>query len=383
MLFRALLPFVPNGRLVWAVAGGANRTVPSWMEGVPRCVQASAVFERHVAGLARRSPLRRLWWWWAFRRFPTLAARRIARFATTEGVDRMWVHAGWSGIPTAVQLHRLTGLPMHVSVQDDVSGHVAPREGAFLRLAFEELLSRASTIDVISAPMKEYYQSRYGLTREPAIIWTGGDGGPTRPPPPMAHKVRRIGYAGNLWATDAMGVLVDAIERLNDVRDHRDKIVVVIHGARRPPAFAGSSAVEYRGSVTPEELTRELQTCDLLYVPMSFLPRYELLSRTSLPGKLVHYMQAQVPILAHGPDYAANVRFVRERRVGFASTTQDPHQLADAITSIEADVQLRISMSRTCRHLFETEFSPQATWNRLSQLLGFAQQEDQGRHAAT
>src|SRR6266496_1521936 len=342
------------------------------MEGVPRCVQVSAVFERRIAGFARRSPLRRLWWWSAFRWFPTVAARQIARFAVAQGVDRVWVHAGASGIPTAVELHRLTGLPMHVSVQDDVSGHVGPREGALLRQAFEELLRRASTVDVISAPMKEHYQSRYTLQLEPVIVWTGGDGGPTQPPPPIAPKVRRIGYAGNLWASDAMRVLVDAVGRLNEVRDKQDRIVVVIHAARRPSGFGGSSAVEYRGLVSPEELTRELRRCDLLYAPMSFLPRYELLSRTSIPAKMVHYMQAQIPILAHGPDYAANVRFVRERRAGFASTTQDSHELADAIVAIERDVPLRLSMSHTSRELFETEFSPGAVWSHLSRLLGFA-----------
>jgi len=260
---------------------------------------------------------------------------------------------------------------MHVSVQDDVSGHVAPREGALLRPAFEELLRRASTIDVISAPMKAYYQSRYAMPREPMIVWTGGDGGPVQPPPQIAPKLRRIGYAGNLWATDAMRVLVEAVERLNKMRDKHDRMVVVIHGARRPPGFTTSSAVEYRGLLSPDDLTRELRTCDLLYVPMSFLPRYEVLSRTSLPAKIVHYMQAQIPILAHGPDYAANIGFVRERHIGFTSTTQDPHQLAEALAAIEADALSRVSVSRTSRDLFETEFSPQAVWRRLSGLLGF------------
>jgi hypothetical protein len=152
-------------------------------------------------------------------------------------------------------------------------------------------------------------------------------------------------------------------------------MVVVIHAARQPSGFRGSSAVEYRGLLSPEDLTRELRVYDLLYVPMSFLARYELLSRTSIPAKIVHYMQAQVPILAHGPDYAANVRFVRERRVGFASTTQDPRELAATLLAIEGDVSLRLEMSRTERELFETEFSPEVVWKRLSGLLGFVPAE--------
>jgi glycosyltransferase involved in cell wall biosynthesis len=127
--------------------------------------------------------------------------------------------------------------------------------------------------------------------------------------------------------------------------------------------------VSFRGLVPTESLTAALRECDLLYVPMSFLPQYELLCRTSMAGKLVHYMQAQVPVLAHGPTYATNVAFVQERGIGLSTTTKDADELAGAITEYEGDFSARQGASRRCRDVYTSEFSPQAVWARLSGLL--------------
>src|SRR6266581_2320956 len=215
VLFRALVPFVPEGRLVWAVAGGATSTVPAWASHLERCVVVSQLFSRWVAGLSRRSPLRRLWCSAAYGWFPRYAARQIARFAAEHKVQRVWMHAGSSAIHTAIELRRLMGLPLHISVQDDVEGHVGRVEGAYLREGLKTLLRTADSADLTSSGMLDYYRDRYDLPTRTEVLITGGDGGPLPASPEVRPTLTRIGFAGNLWASDAMRVLLGALERLN------------------------------------------------------------------------------------------------------------------------------------------------------------------------
>ena len=211
------------------------------------------------------------------------------------------MHAGSSAIHTAIELRRLMGLPLHISVQDDVEGHVGRVEGAYLREGLKTLLRTADSADLTSSGMLDYYRDRYDLPTRTEVLITGGDGGPLPASPEVRPTLTRIGFAGNLWASDAMRVLLGALERLNRRRAAPERIAVEAFSAGAPSQFREHDAVKYRGLLPTASLTAALQECDLLYVPMSFLPRYEVLCRTSMAGKAVHYMQAQVPLLAHGP----------------------------------------------------------------------------------
>ena len=166
-----------------------------------------------------------------------------------------------------------------------------------------------------------------------------------------------------------MRVLLGALERLNQRRAAAERIAVEAFLANAPSQFREHNAVKYRGLLPTASLTAALQECDLLYVPMSFLPRYEVLCRTSMAGKAVHYMQAQVPLLAHGPSYATNVTLVSSWGIGLATTTPDPSVLAEQLTAYERDVPARRAASARCREVFEAEYSPLAVWRRMERLL--------------
>jgi len=371
VMYRNILQHIPPEQLYWAVAGGWSKRIPPWMEKYERCVCSSLLLHRYVFGLVRRILfhhllLHRIWFWYAYRWFPMRAAKKISKFAQQQQVTKIWVHATGPAIGVAVRLQKMLGLPIHVDVQDDIDGHIGPKEGNWLREDFLELLQNATTCNVTTSSMKEYYIQKYNACKDALVFWNGGIFGSIPPSPQLRKSIRIIGLAGNIWCPDAVNILLSTLNLLNAERDTKNIVKLRVYSTR---IKIKHPYLEFKGLVGPTQIVSVLQECDLLYVPMSFLSRYKVLCRTSLPGKILTYIQAQIPIVAHGPEYASNVKFTREHSIGLASTTMSPAILAKDIEQYEHDYNSRIEASRRSRELCQTKFSPEQIWQWFQKVL--------------
>lgn len=371
VMYRKLLEHIPTKQLCWAIAGGWSKKIPSWMSDREYLLCYSPLFNRLIYGLIRRIAFHRLvlhhiWFWYAYRWFPKQTAKKICKFARQQGVSKIWVHATGPTIGVAARLRRMLELPIHVNVQDDIDGTVGTREGNWLRKDFTELLQNATTCDVTCPSMKEYYIRNYNACQDALVFWNGSIFGDLPSLPHVNRNIRVIGIAGYIWSTDTVNICLAALNLLNEKRGSDRFIKLRVYSNR---IRIKHSCLQYEGLLDPQNIISALQECDLLYVPMSFLPRYEVLCSTSLPGKMLSYMQAQVPLLAHGPEYASNIRFVREHGVGIVSTSTDPKALAMAIEKYERNFDLRIKASQRCRELSQTKFDPDRVWQRFQRVL--------------
>jgi len=370
VLLQGLLEHIPPDRLCWAAVGGDRPRIPSWMERYRRVIFPSIIFNRIIQALARRLPLGRLWGWVQFRLYPWRVIPKILAFIQEEQVEKLWVVASGQAIPVAARLHQQTGLPIHVTVHDDIEGHSSPAQAALLRDDFQRLLKAATTSDLTSTSMQAYYEDRHGAPRDPLIFGNGFFMGEVPPPPELRRRVRSIGYAGNIWSPDNFRILLRALDLVNKDRKPEDAIMIEVFSERLQKHFGLTSPyLIYRGLVEPEKIAERLRECDLLYVPMSFLPGKAILARTSLPGKIQSYMKVQMPILAHGPEYATHIGFVRDHQVGLTSTSQDPGVVAAELLGYEAAYDQRTAASRKSRELSLGEFSPEAAWARFKAVL--------------
>ncbi|UCD37168.1 MAG: glycosyltransferase [Fidelibacterota bacterium] len=370
VLLRGLIKNIPNDKLCWAVVGGDSRRIPGWMQGYRRVIFPSIIFNRIIQALARRLPIARLWGWVQFRLYPWRVISKILAFLQEEQVEKLWVVASGQAIPVAERLHRQTGLPVHVTVHDDIEGHSSPAQAALLRDDFQRLLQAATTSDLTSTSMQAYYEERYSAPRNPLVFWNGFFMGEVLPPPELRQRVRSIGYAGNIWSPDNFRILLKALELMNKDRKPEDAIRIEVFSERLQKHFGLTSPyLIYHGLVEPEKIAGRLRKCDLLYVPMSFLTGKAILARTSLPGKIQSYMKVQVPILAHGPEYATHIGFVRDYQVGLTSTSQDPGIVAAELLGYEAAYDQRMAASQRSRELSLGEFSPEVAWDRFKAVL--------------
>jgi glycosyltransferase involved in cell wall biosynthesis len=366
ILFRSFVERLSPDELWWGVAGGSDPTIPSWMDGFKREVFTSLLFSRPLRGLGRKTPAGRVWRRLVYEHMSSAASRRLATFVERERIDAMWVLANGPSIPVAVRLQELSGMPMHVSVQDDIDGQLARPEADALRPSFRRLLIRARSIDVTSDGMLKYYDELYGVGAKSVVVYPNAREAHLAPPG-IRDRVRRIGYAGILWASDAFESLLRALDRVNARREHA--ITLVAYGQLHPQTLAKRRWVDFRGTAPPDKMTGLLQDCDLLYVPMSFDARQEILSRTSMPAKLFSYVRAQVPLLAHGPTFATNVDFVRNKGVGWAISTTDPDEIAETIERADADQTARRAAAERCADLVRGELDSDKNWNRLAAAL--------------
>ena len=370
LLFKTLLKNIPDDRLCWAVAGGWSRKIPSWMQNRARCVCTSFLLHRNFARLARQvKPFRFLWCWYAYRWFPARAAKKIVRFAYQQGIEKLWVQANGLVIPVAVRLKKFLNLPLHLSIHDDIATQLPDTRVNWLRSDFEELLHGAASYDVISDFMCEYYKDKYDTSRKVEVILIGDDT-PIPSPPLIRPRINKIGYAGSIVASDCMKILLAALAILNDSRIKVNQIKLKVISSRFPKHLGSNTQyISYAGALRNIQIDRVLQDCDLLYVPMSFLVEREIFCRTSLPSKILTYMQAQIPLLAHGPTYASNINFVAKYDIGMTSTAIDPEVLAQEILEYENNSKARIKASQRCRFLSKHEFNPEKVWERLRRIL--------------
>jgi hypothetical protein len=371
VMYRKFLKHIPRNQLCWAVAGGWSNKVPLWMSDRDRLICYSPLFNRLIYGLIRRMAYYRLglhniWFWYAYKWFPQRAAKKITEFAVRQKVTKIWVHATGPAIGVAIRVQRSLNLPIHVNIQDDIDGPTGVEEGKWLRKDFVNLLQNSTTSDVTCLAMKDYYISKYDTCHDAFVLWNGSVTEDIPEAPTINAKFKYIGYGGFIWSYDAINICLSALEILNAGRHSEDIIMLRIYSKRLK---LNHPYIQYMGLLDTEQIIPALQECDLLYVPMSFLPRYHILSSTSLPGKILTYMQTQIPILAHGPTYASNVEFVGMHQIGITCTSTEPKVLAAIIEKYEHEIHYRVKASNMSLKLCKTKFDSKEVWQKFQAVL--------------
>jgi hypothetical protein len=177
--------------------------------------------------------------------------------------------------------------------------------------------------------MGEAFCERYG--RRPYVVVTDGlesvaaDPGGVIPREPLIYFCGSIHLAH--WPNFRM--LFDAVDRIrrNGVWLPR----IVLRGSSLPDATARGFVETRPWDATDEEITEEISSADILYLPLPFGSRYAAFTELSQPTKLVTYVGSGRPILYHGPASTAAARTLREAGAANVLDEQDPAQLAGAL----------------------------------------------------
>lgn len=189
---------------------------------------------------------------------------------------------------------------------------------------------------VISPEIGEEYCRRYG--NRPWIQITDGiedDQIASVSRPTASHRMNTY-FAGGLNVPYEPNFLAlqTALKQMNELRSGYEIRLIVRGGRRLKGEDSSAPPIEARPFAPQEEVLRDLDEADVLYLPLSIDPKYANFAKFSLSTKMITYLGSGLPIFYHGPEDSAAYRLLQRNDACVACFSNNPREIAAALESI-------------------------------------------------
>lgn len=271
------------------------------------------------------------WRWYRWTIWARYVAWRIARRIKQVKPRLVWIVADFTIVPVATWLlPQLRDRRLHLSIHDHLQDS-ARREGfsapLLKRIAqFETAVTvMKPTVDGVSqelidsfilAPLAEAIVTLpVKLTASENMLRGLAADGPLT-----------IGLSGNFWGEKELQCFAEGME-LWSQKSGRDWKMQIFG---RSGSIENPNRIEMRGYVPIEKVLVELGECDLLLLPLPVDPESSQMA-TSVPTKLVTYLEVGRLVFAFAPPRSVTKRLVEENAVGFVACCCDPRVVVDGL----------------------------------------------------
>ncbi|MBK8091124.1 MAG: glycosyltransferase family 4 protein [Verrucomicrobiaceae bacterium] len=263
--------------------------------------------------------------------FVPFFTRRLSRQVHSLSPDAVHlVPHSWGDFVVAHRLAVKMGVPVHVSVHDDL-GYTAARHPMKKRMMRElgALWRGAATRFVICEEMGQEYNQRYGF--RPYLIHTDGvsEAAATAYLPPAKDiRVYFMGmmnqpYVANVRVLEQALEIVRSTGRFNPSLTLRTQGLASGHPLTTILPFASKEVVE-----------REMADQHLLYLPLPFGKEFRALGQLGFSTKMISYLASGMPIMYHGPDYTAAGRYLERNEGALCIHTNDAAAMAEQLLQV-------------------------------------------------
>lgn len=276
-----------------------------------------------------------------------------------------WVHLlphGWGDFVESFRVAQSLNLPVALSMHDDLAFTAArhPRRGHLLKV-LEELWRGADVRYVICEALGREYSRRYG--ERPFLVHSDGQA-PLRS---QARTPRRgsapfeiyfMGLFLNNYAEN-LRVLIRALESLRQSRQWSRPIKMRLrcHSVALGPGEL-PDWVEVLPFASEEVVRQEMLAADCLYLPLPFQDAARDFSRLSFSTKLVSYLSSGVPILCHGPAYAAATCYLAEHGAALLAMSLEEQVLRDQLLLLHEGGAITAEVASRGLRRCKTDFDP-------------------------
>ena len=239
---------------------------------------------------------------------------------------------------------RELGLPFYVSLHDDIAyteaetGRREHREQAMMA-AWRD----ASARFVISEALGREYCARYG-SRDYDVV-TDGLTDLTEPRKRSNPDELRIYFMG-LFHVAYERNLRALLDGVRIVKQAHPKIRVSLTFRCehiRAHVLDGASSVTVLPFAAESDVRRDMESADLLYLPLPFGKAHEKFARYSLSTKMVTYAGSGVPILYHGPVSSAAYDLLKRHNAGIFIDSLDPKEIAGALDRVDEETRMGVA----------------------------------------
>lgn len=264
---------------------------------------------------------------------------KFRRYLTEQGVTHLHVvpHTGLDSAGAADCARELS-LPLWVSIHDHP--RYAFRGGCGFKskwAAVGRVWLEAERRFVISEPMGQSMNLSFG-ERSFEVITDGVEA------QPLAPKRREPGllrlYFMGLFHQGYTANLVCLVEALRTLAQQNSglRIVMTLRCGSVPdiPLPVGVE-MEVLPFASEDQVRRDIETADLLYLPLPFGEAYHDFVDYSLSTKMVTYLGSGRPILYHGPESAAAGVLLNEHQAAFIVGSMDSSRMTSVIQQATPD----------------------------------------------
>lgn len=259
-------------------------------------------------------------------------------------------------------IQRRFALPLTIHMMDDWP-ESSYRGGALGFLARErmarqlqELMHRAAARFGICDAMCAAYEKRYGapfaVFQNAVDIkrWT-----PFARCDAAAQADAEVVYVGSIFPfaqLDSLAACCQAIAHLGR-RGARVRLSIYSPARYAEPhrerLVVGPNITLHDTLTDDEQFFRLIAGADALLLPVNFDPDTVRLIRYSMPTKVPAYLLSGTPILAHGPDEVAQIRYAQEHDWALVVSEPGADAVREGLRRLLSDVALRARLSQNAR----------------------------------
>lgn len=277
---------------------------------------------------------------------------------------------------TLVEGYRITNIlkiPFYVYLMDDWMQSNFIYAGGLFQITVKKILQNASGWLMISKYLKIELENRYNILSKPSLILHN----PVKTNNLYCYKhietsEYTIGYAGSIWGFHYDG-LEKVAEAIYVLRSKGIKIKLVLYTQlffwQKDEATYLKYEVAYGGLVKYDALFNTLNKCHLLLCTTSFKPKYKHIVATSVFTKITDYMASGRPVWCYGPDYAANNRFLIEKKLEYANSFTELSLMENFILQAIKDDTKNSAIVNKQNELLKNEFDSRIVMENLKKFV--------------
>jgi hypothetical protein len=255
-------------------------------------------------------------------------------------------------------------------VMDDWEGHHTCFGLPFTaarRRALHDIVVGANARFACSHLMRHDYEQRFGNAWQ--VLHKGV------PPRPAATPMRPLGnawrilYAGgmNVFRADAVLAFVEGL-RLFRQRTAMDATLTLLGAANDKhalPELQPYDFVHVEPWVDNAACQQRLEDADLLYLPLSLLPRLDRIANLAMPTKISEYLAANRPVIFHVPATSEVQRLAAEAALPLTINSGSPQDVCDLLTRLHRDGLDLATYQARAQALLASEFDERVLQARL------------------
>ncbi len=364
LLYR-LLETYPADRLQVVEAGWHDSLPERRLKAVPYYFQSLSLFRLFHSRFTR----------WVISFNLLMADRRARQFQDLVEAFKpqavLTVAHGISWI-TAASLAQKLKIPLHLICHDEWVDifPALPVIRQWKEQIFRKIYQMATSRLCVSPSMVEDFAKRYGADGKLLYPSRAVNATTANVPAERLKRLRNglvVAYAGSVYSPESLRLLAECLEPLGG------KLLIFAPGSRGQGAFANLELpnIHFQGLLDSRELIARLrEEADLLFVPMSFLPKDRANIETCFPSKLTDYTAVGLPILIHGPEYGSAIRWARENP-GAAEvlTSWNAAELIETLQRLKASPEVLISLAEGAIEAGQQFFSHEKAWDIFQEVL--------------
>lgn len=300
-------------------------------------------------------------------------SRLAADFAKEFGAQAIWcVLQGQTMVRMAVDVHKLTGLPLLTQVFDLPEWWLKDNalDGWSYRLllkTFGKALKYSHACATASWAMAETFKAQYHIDTFPLI--PSIDASWAMPPAKSIHDRDSlvIGIAGRISSQIEWASLISALDEINWTIGGK-KIVIRLLGRLIETYSKNPQHIEYLGWHNRKDTIKLLSEADILYCAYWFDPAFKAKTHQSFSSRITTYLAAGRPILFHGPAWASAGLFLKEHNAALCLDDLSPSAVRESLSRLVADDELYQQLAANGLEVFKNHLTLQTM---KSQFFGF------------